>query len=168
MPGSPPAPTDEQSALRSIAALIRNYEPQFNLQRSFTPGVLGCSDPQYPMVRREWLRDLDRKGLTSKLPHGLLESVIHDLRAETELGWQKSQPADSRFNWRVTVHHGDYFIHIMAVDKNYERFAFSLQREGDVETGLTSDCPRPFCYRYEVVNRLSELKPILDDLYDGF
>jgi hypothetical protein len=167
MRGSPPAPTDEQSAIRSIAALIKNYEPQFDLQRSFTPGVLGCSDPQYPMARREWLRDLDRKGLTSKLPPGW-ESVFEDLRAETELGWQKSQPADSRINWRVTVRHGDYFIHIMALDRNFERFAFSLQSEGDLEAGLTSDCPRPDCYRYKVVNLLSELKPILDDLYEGF
>ena len=67
MPESPRAPSDEQSALRSIAALVRNYEPQFDLKGSFTPGVLGYSDPRYRMVRREWLRDLDRKGL-SNLP----------------------------------------------------------------------------------------------------
>jgi hypothetical protein len=152
MPGSPPAPTDEQSALRSIAALIKNYEPQFDLQRSFTPGVLGCADPQYPLVRRERLRDLDRKGLTSKLPPGLLERVSDlGVEMELELGFQKFQPADSRFNWRVTVHHGDYFIHIMAVDKNFERFAFSLQSEGNLEAGLTSNGPRPDCYRYKVV-----------------
>jgi hypothetical protein len=56
----------------------------------------------------------------------------------------------------------------MALDKNFERFAFSLQSEGNLEAGLTSNGPRPDCYRYKVVNRLSELKPILDDLYEGF
>lgn len=167
MRGSPP-PTDEQSALRSIAALIKNHEPQFDLQTSFTPGVLGCADPQYPMVRREWLDALNRKGLTSNRPPSVLESIIDDVGAG-ELGWQKYQPADSRFNWRVTVHHGDRFIHIMALDKNFERFAFSLQSEGNLEAGLTSDWPpRPDCLRYKVVNRLSELKPILDDLYKSF
>jgi hypothetical protein len=164
MPEELPAPTDEQRALSSIAALIKHYEPHFDLQRSFTPGVLGCSDPRYPAIRSKWLDDLDRKRIT---PKGLL---IDDLRADLELSWQESEPADSRFNWRVTVRHGDYFIHIMAVDKNFERFAFSLQKEGDLEAGLTSDIPRPrpFSYQYKVVDHLSELKPILDDLYASF
>jgi hypothetical protein len=99
---------------------------------------------------------------------GLLKEVIDDLRADQELSWQESQPADSRFNWRVTVHHGDYFIHVMAVDKNFERFAFSLQTEGGFDEGLRSDSPRPSCYQYKLVNRLSELKPIFDDLYGSF
>jgi hypothetical protein len=127
MSGSLPAPTDEQSALRSIAALIKNYEPQFDIQKAFTPGVLGCSDPQHPTVRREWFRDLDRKGLTLR-PPGDLDHCIDDMRAEDDLSWQKIKPADSRFNWRVTVRHGNYFIHIMAVDKNFERFAFAANR----------------------------------------
>jgi hypothetical protein len=168
MPEEPPVPTDEQSALRSIAALINKYEPRFDLRRSFTPGVIGCSDPQYPMVRREWLRDLDRKGLTSKAAAVFSESVIDHFEAESELGWQKYQPADSRFNWRVTVRHGNYFIHIMAVDKTFERFAFSLQTEGAVEAGFTSGSPRPSCQQYKVVNHLSELKPVFDDLYESF
>jgi hypothetical protein len=54
----------------------------------------------------------------------------------------------------------------MAVDENFERFALSLQKEG--EAGPRSDRASPFYYRYEVVNRLSELKPILDDLYASF
>ncbi len=161
MRGSPPAPTDEQSALRSIAALINKYEPQFNLQQSYTSGVLGCSDPQYTIVRREWLSGLDRRGLTSKL---LFEDEWNDV----ELSLQKSQPADSRFNWRVSVRHRDYIIHIMALDQSFERFAISLQYEEALEAALTSDIQRPDCLRYEVVNNLSELKPILDDIYEGF
>src|SRR5271169_283437 len=171
MPEEPPASTDEQSALRYIAALIQNYEPQFDLQRSFTPGVLGCADPQYPAIKSRWLDDLDRQGITdtnAMVAKGLLKEVIDDLRADQELSWQESQPADSRFNWRVTVHHGDYFIHIMAVDKNFERFAFSLQTERNLEAGLRHDRPRPFSHQYKVVNHLSELKPILSDLYESF
>jgi hypothetical protein len=176
MRGSPPAPADEQSALRSIEALIKNYEPQFDLQKAFTPGVLGCSDPQHPTVRREWFRDLDRQRLTlrgSLIPPGYPDHLIYDHRPEADLEWQKIQPADSRFNWRVTVRvtvraRQDYFIHIMAVDKNFERFAFSLQTERDLEEGLKSDCPRPSCHQYKVFNHLSELTPKLDDLYKSF
>jgi hypothetical protein len=166
MRGSPPAPTDEQSALRSIAALIKNYEPQFDLQRSFTSGVLGCSDPQYPAIKSKWLDDLDRKGITRA--KGMPKSLIDYSRAQLELEWQDVKPADSRFNWRVTVRHGDYSIYIMAVDKNFERFVFSLQTKDDLEEGLTSDRPRPSDYRYEVVNRPSELKLVLDGLYESF
>jgi hypothetical protein len=171
MPEVPPAPTEELSALRSIAALIKNYEPRFDLQRSFAPGVLGCSDPQYPAIKGKWLDDLDRKGLTDTnalVAKGLLKEVIDDLRADQELSWQESRPADSRINWRVTVHHCDWFIHIMALDKNFERFAFSLQTKDALEGGLTSDNPRPFCHQYKVVNHLSELRPVLDDLYESF
>jgi hypothetical protein len=135
----PPASPDEQSALRSIAALIKNYEPRFDLQRSFTPGVLGWSDPQYPAIKSKWFDELDRNGLTNTnalVAKGLLRDLIDESRADLERSWQKSQPADSRFNWRVTVRHGDYFIHIMAVDKNFERFAFSLQTERALKAGL--------------------------------
>jgi hypothetical protein len=171
MPEEPPAPTDEQNALGHIAALIKTYEPQFDLQRSFTPGVLGCSDPQYPAIKNKWLDDLDRKGITNTnawVAKGILKETIDYARDDLELSWQTIQPADSRFNWRVTVHHGDYFIHIMAVDKKFERFAFSLQRESALKEGLTSDKPRPSNSQYKVVNHLSELKPVLDDIYDSF
>jgi hypothetical protein len=171
MPEESAAPTDEQSALWHIAALIKNYEPQFDLHRSFTPGVLGCSDRQYAAIKGEWLDDLDQKGITNTnalVAKGLLKEVIDHTRQELELSWQEVQPADSRFNWRVTVPHGDYFIHIMAVDKKFKRFAFSLQTEGDLKAGLTSDSPRPSSNQYKVVNHLSELKPVLDNLYEIF
>jgi hypothetical protein len=171
MSEDPPALTAEQSALRSIAALIRDYEPRVDLQQSFTPGVLGCSDPRYPAIKSKWLDDLDRKGLTdtnAMVAKGLLKEIIDDFRTKAELGWQKKLPADSRFNWRVTIHHGNHFIHIMAVDRDFERFAVSLQTEGDLEAGLTSDRPRPPFLQYKVVNHLSELKPVLDDLYERF
>jgi hypothetical protein len=171
MTEEPPTPTDEQTALGCIAALIKTCEPQFDLQRSFTPGVLGCSDPQYLAIKRKWLDDLDRKGITETnawVAKGIRKEVIDYGRADLERSWQKSQPADSRFNWRVTARHGDYFIHVMAVDRKFERFAFSVQTESALKAGLTSDKPRPSWIRYEVVSQLSELKRPLDDIYDSF
>jgi hypothetical protein len=141
-------PSDEQSALRSIDTLVKSYEPQFELQHSFTAGVIGCSDPLY---RPKW-----------KPPPGW-EGII-----DLELDWQKYQPADSRLNWRVTVCHSDYFIHIMAIDEKFERFAISLQTKEGLEAGFNSDDPRPACLRYQVVNQLSELKPFFDEVYGIF
>jgi hypothetical protein len=56
----------------------------------------------------------------------------------------------------------------MALDKTFQRFAFALQTKGDFEQSIGSYSARPFYYRYEAVNRLSELKPILDHLYEDF
>ena len=167
----PPAITDERSALRQIAALIKNYEPGFDLQRSFTPGVPGCSDPQYIALRNKWLDDLDRRGVTDAsywVSRGMAKAVADSGRADAERSFQDSKPADSRLNWRATVHHGDNVFHIMAVDKNFERVALELQTEPNFEGGRTLDVARPYCLQYNVVNHLSELKPILDDLYQGF
>jgi hypothetical protein len=164
VPQSPQSPVlDEQSALRYIAALIKNYEPKFELQGSFTPGLFGCADPQYPSVRREWLRGLLQKGLISKEALHVTE-LIYDLHAE-EGHWDRE--VDSRFNWRVTVQHGDYLIHVMAVDKTFERFRVLLQTKYDLEEGLSSPHIHTPCLRNETVEHLSELKPILDDIYSG-
>jgi len=76
--------------------------------------------------------------------------------------------ADSRINRRVTFRHADWFIHIMALDKNFERFALELQTEDSFENGLRSDHQRPGYHRFEVVSNLSELKPVLDDFYKIF
>jgi hypothetical protein len=168
---TPPAVADEQSALRYIEALIKNYEPGFDLQRGFTPGVFGCSDPEYPAVRNKWLDDLDRRGLSDasyRVSQGMFKEVADSGRARVERSFQDSKPADSRLNWRVTVHHGENVFHIMAVDKNFERYALELQTEGNFERDRTSDDARPNSSYYEVVNQLSELKPILDNLYQGF
>ncbi|MGO9430753.1 hypothetical protein [Rhodoblastus sp.] len=158
---------NEQTALELIARLIKNYEEKFELKSSFTSGAFGFSDPKYPAVRLEWFQNLERSGRIQK-KNPALESLLEDILADTERGWQESQPADSRINWRVTVQHDDYYIHVMAVDKNFERFAFSLQTERAFKAGLYSDKPRPDCSRYEVVNRMSDLKPIFDEVYGIF
>src|ERR1700674_4606020 len=116
MPEEPPVPGDEQGALQYITALIKNYEPQFELQGSFTPGLFGSSDPQYPAARRESLYGLVRKGFMEERFLSWAEAsdtLFDDLRLREE--------ADSRLNWRVTVRHTDYFIHIMALDTNFQR-----------------------------------------------
>ena len=56
----------------------------------------------------------------------------------------------------------------MAIDTNFERFAFSMQTHDNRDAGLTSDQWRPDNDRYEVVNVLSELKPVLDYVYENF
>jgi hypothetical protein len=74
--------------------------------------------------------------------------------------------ADPRINWRVTAQHANYFIHIMAHDKNFWRFALSLQTKADFEECLKSQT-RAKRLRYEVTS-ISGLKPILDEIYKRF
>jgi hypothetical protein len=154
----------QEAALQYITALIKNYEPQFEFQGNFTLGVFGRSDPQYRAIIREWRHDLVRKGFMKKEILSL-EEVWDDLMDDVGV---KDEQADSRLNWRVTTQHAHYLIHIMALDKTFQRFAFALQTKGDFEQSIGSYSARPFHYRYEAVNRLSELKPILDDLYEDF
>jgi hypothetical protein len=90
IPEESPAPTEEQRALEHIAALIKRYEPEFDLQQCFTTGVFGCSDPEYPAIRRKWIDDLDRKGLTF-VAKGLMKEVADDLRDDTELSCAGTQ-----------------------------------------------------------------------------
>jgi hypothetical protein len=150
----------ERAALYYIAALIKNYEPQFELQRNFTPGLFSHSDPHYPAVRREWLQSLVRKGHLEKTLLGVAE-------AEDELTDYGGDEADSRLNWRITLQHAFYRIHIMALDKTFQRFALSVQTKSDFDEGLVSIHKRPPCSRYEVVGHLSEIKSILADIYQG-
>lgn len=100
---APPVRKDEQAALRYINALIKNYEPQFELQGNFTSGVFGCADPQYRAIKRELRHDLVRKGFMKK---GMLslEKASDDLLDR----YSEETQADSRLNWRVTTQHGPY------------------------------------------------------------
>jgi hypothetical protein len=59
--GSPREPIGEQKALQYITALIKNYEPQFQLEGSFMTGVFGRSDPKYGVARAKWLQGLVQK-----------------------------------------------------------------------------------------------------------
>ena len=107
--------TDERAALYYIAALIKNYEPQFELQGNFTPGLFSHSDPHYPAVRKEWLHALVRNGHLEK-------KLLSIAEAEDDLMDYGSDEADSRLNWRITFQHAFYLIHIMALDKTFQRF----------------------------------------------
>jgi hypothetical protein len=154
-------PKDERATLYYIAALIKNYEPQFELRGNFTPGLFSHSDPHYPAVRKEWLHALVRNGHLEK-------RLLSFAEAEDDLMDYGSDEADSRLNWRITFQHAFYLIHIMALDKAFQRFALSVQTKSDFDEGLVSIHKRPPCLRYEVVSRLSEVKPILADIYERF
>jgi hypothetical protein len=106
------------------------------------------------------------EGVISEKTLDMAERVDR-LRAMDEAdGMQTVKEADSRLNWRVTFRHADWFIHIMALDKNFERFVLD---RSEFKQGLRSSDPHPPpTYHYKVINHLSELKPVLDDLYEGF
>lgn len=55
----------------------------------------------------------------------------------------------------------------MALDKTFQRFAFALQTKTDFERSVGSYRDRPFYYQYKAVTHLSELKPILDQVYES-
>ena len=145
MPEEPP--TSERAAVYYIAAIIKNYEPEFELRKNFTPGLFGRSDPRYPTVRREWLHGLVRNGHLEKRLLSLAE-------ASDDLVDHHSDEADSRLNWRITFQHAFYLIHIMALDKTFQRFALSVQTKSDFKEGLISIRKRPPYLRHEVVSRL--------------
>ena len=152
---------DERAALYYIAALIKNYEPQFELQGNFTPGLFGHCDPHYPAARRKWLEALVRTGHLEK-------RLLDFVEAEDDLTDYGGDEADSRLNWRITFKHAFYLIHIMALDKTFQRFSLSVQTKSDFDEGLVSIHKRPPCLRYEVVSHLSEVKPILANIFERF
>ena len=152
---------DERAALYYIAALIKNYEPRFEIHKSFAPGLFGHSDPRYPAARKEWLQALARKGHFEK-------TLLSFAEAEDELTDYGGDEADSRLNWRITFKHAFYLVHIMALDKTFQRFAFSVQTKSDFDEGLVSVHKLPPYSRYEVVSHLSEVKPFLATIFEGF
>jgi hypothetical protein len=46
--------------------------------------------------------------------------------ASDDLVDHHSDEADSRLNWRITFQHAFDLIHIMALDKTFQRFALSV------------------------------------------
>ncbi|MGC1464248.1 MAG: hypothetical protein WA792_00790, partial [Pseudolabrys sp.] len=154
--GSVREPAPENDVLQPIAALLKFYEPTFELQGSFAPGVLGPSDPRLPAVRAEWLRSLVKKGI---LKNELL--VLAEYTSEISDG-----QADPRINWRVTAKHDDYLVHIMAVDRWLNRFACCVQSKADFDESQNSE-HRVHYLRYEESD-LAALKYTLDDVYARF
>jgi hypothetical protein len=150
-----------------VVNTAKSPQPKFELQGNFTRGLFGRSDPNYPAVRSEWLSGLVRKGIIEQRLLSLAEAS-DDLMDDDRQNNKYYKEADSRLNWRVTFQHGDYRIHIMALDRNFQRFALSLHTENYFLESTGSRSHRPLDLRYEVVNRLSELRPILDDIYATF
>jgi hypothetical protein len=156
-------PVSETSVLQKISAMLKKYEPGFELEGAFVPGVRGRADPNFSVTRAERLRLLAARKLYS--PKEALLS-----RAEAFAFMEDQFPdgpeADPRINWRVTARHGDYYIHIMALNQDLSRFACCLQSASDVEEGLESEGRHPR-RRYET-GTLGELDYVLDDLYANF
>jgi hypothetical protein len=149
----------ETDTLQTIAAILKKYEPAFELEGAFTPGVRGRADPRFFVTRAERLRLLavrkrDNSGVVSL--HESFADISDHVRED-------GAEADPRINWRVTARHGDYYIHIMALDQGLSRFACCLQTTSEFEEGLQSygRCLRT---RYEAGN-LAEIEHVLDDIY---
>jgi hypothetical protein len=152
-------PVSETSVLQKISTMLKKYEPGFELEGAFVPGVLGRADPNFSATRAERLRLL-----VAKKHYSPKEASFAETEAWlAELHADDGAEADPRINWRVTARHGDYYIHIMALDQGLSRFACCLQSASDVEEGLESDrrCPR----RSYETGTLAEMDRILDDLY---
>ncbi len=152
----------ETDTLQKIAAVLKKYEPRFELEGAFTPGVRGRADPRFSAIRAERLRLLTvRKGDHPEMVSR--QEGIVDLFDQMR---QDGAEADPRINWRVTARHGDYYIHIMALDQGLSRFACCLQKTSEFEEGLSSygRCPNT---RYEAGN-LAEIERVIDEVYARF
>jgi hypothetical protein len=139
--------------------MLKKYEPRFELEEAFTPGVRGRADPRFSVTRAERLRLLavrkrDNLGIVSV--HESFEDIFDHVRED-------GAEADPRINWRVTARHGDYYIYIMALDQGLSRFACCLQKTSEFEEGLRS-YGRCLSTRYEAGN-LAEIEHVLDDIY---
>ena len=148
-------PVSETSTLQKISAMLKKYEPGFELEGAFVSGVRGRADPNFSATREEWFRHL---GLS---PQNVSSAVmLAELR-----DWEGDDgaEADPRINWRVTARHGDYYIHIMALDQGLSRFACCLQTSTEFEEGLVSE-HRSRCTLYKTGN-LAEIEKILDEIY---
>jgi hypothetical protein len=148
-------PVSETSILQKISAMLKKYEPGFKLEGAFVPGIRGRADPNFSAVNEERFRLL---GLT---PQGVFSAeTLADMRYQTS---DDGAEADPRINWRVTARHGDYYIHIMALNQSLSRFACCHQTADEVKRGLASEysCPTG---GYET-GTLAEIDNVLDDLY---
>jgi hypothetical protein len=145
----------ETSILQKISAMLKKYEPGFELEGAFGSGVRGRADPNFSATREEWFRHL---GLS---PQNFSSAVM--LAEMRDWEGDDGAEADPRINWRVTARHGDYYIHIMALDQGLSRFACCLQTSTEFEEGLESE-HRSRCTLYKTGN-LAEIEKILDEIY---
>ena len=152
-------PVSETSILQKISAMLKKYEPEFELEGAFVPGVRGRADPNFSATSAERLRLLVAKQRLSPEQASVAESFARILESTSGDGPE----ADPRINWRVTARHGDQYIHIMALDQGLSRFACCLQTASQIEEGLESDL-RGHHRRYET-GTLAEIDHVLDDLY---
>jgi hypothetical protein len=107
-------PVSEKNALQKIATLLQKYEPRFQLDGAFTPGVRGRADPQFLATKTERLQDLVKKGLMEEkwVSWEASDDVFDSVRDD-------GAKADPRINWRETTRHGNYYIHIMALNQGF-------------------------------------------------
>jgi hypothetical protein len=160
-------PVSETSILQKISAMLKKYEPGFELEGAFVPGVRGRADPNFSATRAERLRLLAaRKGL-SAYQLSLAESFAEIAETLPDDGPE----ADPRINWRVTARHGDYYIHIMALDQGLSRFACCLQTSTEFEEGLVTEFEEGLVSErrsrrtlYKTGN-LAEIEKLLDEIY---
>jgi hypothetical protein len=136
-------PVSETSILKKISAMLKKYEPRFELEGAFVPGVRGRADPNFTAA------------IEKRFPRFSLEATMAEMRSTTD---DDGAEADPRFNWRVTVRHGGNYIHIMALNQSLSRFACCLQRSGQFEAGAGA-------YRRYETGTLAEIDPVLDDIY---
>jgi hypothetical protein len=151
------SPVSEANVLQTIATMIEKYEPGLKLEGAFTNGVRGRADPQYFATRAERFRRLAVKNGLSVSFMEAGTDVMHDATSAD------GAEADPRINWRLTACHGDYYIHIMALDQALSRFACCLQTSTEFEEGLVSE-HRSRCTLYKTGN-LAEIAKILDEIY---
>lgn len=142
-------PVSETSILQKISAMLKKYEPGFELEEAFVSGVRGRADPNFSATREERFRHL---GLS---PQNFSLAVMF----ADDYSGDDGPEADPRINWRVTARHGDYYIHIMALDQGLSRFACCLQTSTEFEEGLVSE-HRSRCTLYKTGN-LAEIEKIL-------
>jgi hypothetical protein len=160
-------PVSEKNILQTIATMIKRYEPRFKLEGAFTSGVCGRADPQYSATRAERFRRLAVKNGLSDEPKILGRISFAEAMADVMDGHSADgAEADPRINWRVTARHGDYYIHIMALDQGLSRFACCLQTSAEFDEGLGSE-HRSQHTRYKAGN-LAEIEHILDEIYANF
>jgi hypothetical protein len=151
-------PVSETSTLQKISAMLKKYEPGFELEGAFVAGARGRADPSFRATSEERLR---RLGLSTERVF-LAENVAEGRDLESDDGAE----ADPRINWRVTARHGAYYIHIMALNQGLSRFACCLQTANGFKEGLASESRWP-SGRYET-GTLAEIDHVLDDLYAKF
>ena len=147
----------EKDTLEKIAALFKKYEPGF-FRGGFKSGVRGRADPLYSSATAERLKEIVEKGLKDEQTVFVEASIASTLDMAVA---KDGAEADPRINWRVTAIHGDYYIHVMALDQGLSRFACCLQSVEDFEESLkTGDRSRHT--RYQTGN-LAELAKMISD-----